>query len=93
MAMFPFLFLKNKNLVHDKIFINHERIHFRQQLEMLIIPFYIIYLTEYISNYILYKNHVDAYMNICFEREAFTNQQNLDYLKTRKIWNFLNWWE
>jgi hypothetical protein len=92
MAMYPFLFLKNRNLVYDKIFINHERIHFRQQLEMLIIPFYIIYFTEYFANLWHYRNHVEAYMNICFEREAFEHQQDLNYLQNRKFWTFLNYW-
>ncbi|MFM2047967.1 MAG: hypothetical protein RI955_513 [Bacteroidota bacterium] len=92
MAMYPFLFLKNRNLVYDKIFINHERIHFRQQLEMLIIPFYIIYFTEYFVNLWHYRNHVEAYMNICFEREAFEHQQDLNYLQNRKFWTFLNYW-
>ena len=91
-AIFPFLILKNKNLVYDKIFLNHEKIHFRQQLEMLIIPYYFIYFTELAANLFIYKNMEEAQLNICFEREAFEMQQDMDYLKNRRFWAFLDWW-
>lgn len=32
-----------------------------------------------------------AYRNISFEREAYRNQYNKDYLKTRPFWAFLNY--
>lgn len=32
-----------------------------------------------------YKNHYQAYRNISFEREAFTNKKDLDYLKKRSF--------
>ena len=79
-------------MVYDKIFLNHEKIHFRQQLEMLILPYYFIYFTELVANLFIYKNLEEAQINICFEREAFDMQQDLYYLKNRKIWEFLDWW-
>jgi hypothetical protein len=91
-AIFPFLILKNKNLVFDKIFLNHEKIHFRQQLELLVIPYYFIYAAEFLANLYIYKDVQIAQANVCFEREAFEMQQDLDYLRNRKIWAFLNWW-
>ena len=38
-ALWPFIVLKCKERRHDKVLINHERIHLRQQLECLILPF------------------------------------------------------
>lgn len=61
--------------------INHEKIHWNQQLEMLIIPFYIWYFIEWLIKLIFFKN---AYNNISFEREAYLNDKNYNYLKTRK---------
>ncbi|WP_028121862.1 hypothetical protein [Epilithonimonas tenax] len=87
-TLFPFIFLKKKEYRQNKVLINHERIHLRQQLELLVIPFYIWYLSEYYINYLKYKNSDLAYRNISFEREAYENDQNLNYLKKRKIWNF-----
>ncbi len=83
-ALYPFLLLKNKNLVFDQIFINHEQIHFQQQIELYFIPFYFIYLFEYIRNLLYYQNHDRAYREISFEREAFANQHDLDYLTNRQ---------
>jgi hypothetical protein len=88
MALFPFILVKNKSLKKDKYLINHEKIHLIQQLELLIIPFYILYLINYFINRFRYHDHDAAYRNIFFEREAYQNDDNLDYLKKRPLWNF-----
>lgn len=88
MTLYPIIFLKSKELKHDVRIMNHERIHIRQQIEMLVIPFYIIYLIEYLIGRIKYKSHFEAYLNISFEREAFINDGNLAYLKDRKFWEW-----
>ncbi len=67
---------------------NHERIHHRQQLELLILPFYILYLLNYIRNRFIFPDHHTAYLNIIFEREAYANDMNLEYLKERKRFAF-----
>jgi hypothetical protein len=88
MALFPFILLKSKSLAGDAIIINHERIHLRQQAELLVIPFYVLYLINYLVNLLRYKNHEKAYLHIVFEREAYANETNMNYLQSRK-WN--NW--
>ena len=88
-TLYPFVFTNNKNLLTDPYFINHERIHLAQQRELLIIFFYLWYLTEFALNYLKYKNKYTAYLNISFEREAYTNDHNLKYLETRKPYAFL----
>ena len=77
-AFFPFVFMRS-DANPDNSLRNHERIHLRQQLELLIIPFYIWYLIEF------YKK---GYMNISFEKEAYANENNMNYLKNRKMFNF-----
>ena len=81
LAFWPFIFISSKTIVDDEL-INHERIHLRQQIEMLIIPFYIWYLIE------LYTK---GYYNISFEREAYANDHNLNYLKKRRIFAFIRY--
>jgi hypothetical protein len=71
--------------------VNHERIHLRQQLELLIVPFYIIYGLEFVFRLIAYKNWKEAYQNISFEREAYKNEKDLDYLKTRPLFGFMRY--
>ncbi|WP_397363577.1 hypothetical protein [Olleya sp. R77988] len=91
MTIFPFIFLKNKRLKSSVTLINHEKIHLRQQLELLVVPFYIWYFIEFVIGYIKHKNWFLAYKNISFEREAFYNDANLDYLKSRPFWQFLKY--
>ena len=86
MAIFPFLFVKYKK--PSIVLINHERIHFRQQLEMLILPFYVWYVLEYLIYRLKGKSSNQAYMSISFEREAYDNDDDLMYLQKRKIWGF-----
>jgi len=71
--------------------INHEKIHLRQQLELLILPFYIWYITEYLIGLIKYRDIKKAYYAISFEREAYDNDYNLNYLQTRSFWRFLKY--
>lgn len=82
--LFGIIFVK-KNL--NNIDINHERIHTAQMKEWLFIGFYLLYITEYLINLIKYKNTKIAYKNISFEKEAYTNQSNLQYLTIRKHYN------
>ncbi|MFV0540463.1 MAG: hypothetical protein ACK5MZ_04410 [Aestuariibaculum sp.] len=91
MAVYPFVFLKDKNLKYDKVLINHEKIHLRQQLELFILPFYIIYITEFVIRLACYRSWKQAYLNISFEREAYCNESNLNYLKDRIYWRFLKY--
>ena len=77
-AFYPFIFI-NPNTTIDDILINHEKIHLKQQKELLLIPFYIWYL-------IALKRK--GYMGISFEKEAYANETNLSYLKNRKLFSF-----
>ncbi|WP_309607449.1 hypothetical protein [Flavobacterium sp.] len=91
LTFFPFVILKYKSSKNDLITINHEKIHIRQQLELLILPFYIWYFGNLFYNYLKYRNFQKAYRNIIFEREAYANEKDLDYLKSRSLWRFLHY--
>jgi hypothetical protein len=85
-TLFPFIILREQQLKQDKRIINHERIHIRQQIELLILPFYMLYLIEFGIGLIKYRNKQKAYMNISFEREAYKYDTDLNYRKRRKLW-------
>jgi len=89
LTFYPFVFLADKDDKLNKVFINHEKIHIRQQLELLIVPFYLWYFTEYLFRLIQYKDRKQAYFNISFEREAYANEKDLEYVKSRSFWRFL----
>lgn len=78
LAFWPFIIMPRSTVVDPEL-INHEKIHLRQQLEMLVIPFYIWYLIEF---------YTKGYMNISFEKEAYSNEKDLQYLKKRRIFAF-----
>lgn len=73
----------------NQIDINHENIHTAQMKELLYIGFYIWYLIEWILRLILVKDSIKAYKMISFEVEAYKEQDNLDYLRNRKHFNWL----
>lgn len=88
-ALFPFIIISDKRLLMHKTLINHEKIHLRQQIELFIIVFYIWYLAEFLFRLAQYRSFAIAYRNICFEREAYTCEDNLNYLQERKMMNFV----
>ncbi len=88
-TLFPFIFISDKIYLSDVVLLNHEKIHIRQQLELLILPFYFWYILEFFLGWIRFKDANKAYKNISFEKEAYSNEKNLYYLKTRSFWRFL----
>lgn len=88
-TIFPFVFLKKKIYKTDKILINHENIHLRQQLELGILFFFLWYLFEFIFRFIVTKNKQKAYRDLSFEREAYTFEKDLEYISKRKWYSFL----
>ncbi len=91
LAVWPFIFLKDRSLKSNFILLNHEKIHLRQQIEMLWLPFFIFYLFEFLIKLTIYKKPKLAYFNLSFEREAYQNQQNLNCLRNRKLWTVLKY--
>lgn len=90
-TFFPFVFLSDKKDREHSVLLNHERIHIKQQLELLVVFFFIWYGIEFLIRLLHYKNRREAYYNISFEREAFVNEKDLDYLKQRSFWSFLKY--
>ena len=90
-AIFPFVFLKYKALKLNSVLINHEKIHLRQQVELLVLPFYVFYYIEFLFKLVQYKSWQKAYRNISFEREAYFNEADLEYLNNRPFWSFLKY--
>lgn len=86
MALFPFILVRHAN--PGPTLLNHERIHLRQQAELGIFLFYIWYVLEYAIRWVQQRDHYRAYRSISFEREAFANDDNLAYLKSRPVWAF-----
>lgn len=91
-TLFPFIFFADKEHRHNRIMMNHEKIHLRQQVELLVIPFYLIYVGEYLFHLLRLKKKEKAYMAVSFEKEAHANDSDLGYLRKRKFWEFTRYY-
>nr|WP_293873783.1 hypothetical protein [Flavobacterium sp.] len=91
LAIYPFILVSQNHLKQNLVIINHEKIHIRQQLELLILLFFIWYSLEFLFRWIQYKDRRKAYLNISFEREAYKNEKDLNYLNQRSFWTSLNY--
>ena len=91
MTLWPFILVRESHLRRDPVLINHERIHLRQQLQLLIIPFYLWYGIEFGLRWLKYGNRKKAYSNLSMEREAYANETDLDYLQTFRLWSFIRY--
>lgn len=76
----------------SKITLNHEEIHSAQALDFCKVKF-LGYLLFYLTYFIFWiielfrPPYNSAYRSICYEREAYDNEDNLTYLDTRKKWS------
>lgn len=89
LTIFPFILFRNEKNRSDAVFLNHEKIHIRQQLELLVFPFFIWYGIEFLIRLVQFKNISIAYKNISFEREAYSKEKDLHYLKQRSFLKFI----
>jgi hypothetical protein len=90
LAIWPFIFLRGKELKNDEILLNHEKIHLKQQKELLWIFFFMIYFIEFLAKIVIYKRLKLAYRNISFEREAYLYERDFNYTKIKPLWSFIN---
>lgn len=92
LALWPFILIKNGGLRDDRVLLNHERIHLRQQLELLILLFYVWYVLEWSYYLVKLGDGYKAYRAVSFEREAYAEEQNMDYLQKRRLWSFFRYY-
>lgn len=87
-TIYPFVFVRTDEAVTPQL-LTHERIHGRQQLEMLLLPFFAWYIVEWLIRLCIDRR--TAYRMISFEQEAYRNDWNEDYLKTRRPWRWVQY--
>jgi len=80
-TLYPFIISKEPLPV---TIYNHEKIHLVQQRELWVVGFYFLYVWYWFKAVAMGKSGRDAYYAIPFEKEAYENDKNLKYLKTRK---------
>lgn len=89
--LFGILFARKCANIEEQT-LNHERIHTAQMRELLFVPFYVLYVIEYIIRIPMHDfDIVQAYRNISFEREAYANDEDFEYLNRRKLFAFIRY--
>lgn len=83
----PFGIYLKKDYLSSEAVINHESIHWKQQMEMLVIFFYLWYIIEWFCKYIIHGSQ--SYYYISFEREAYKYDDDSEYLKNRKHFGWI----
>lgn len=93
MFFFGILFVRSDNRKPlSYVDLNHESIHAKQCKEMFGVFFYLWYIVEYIIRIPMYDFDTHkAYRNISFEREAYGNQENMDYTTERRHFAWLEY--
>ena len=91
-TLWPFIFVRRAVAGRFTAVANrHEHIHGRQQLEMLILPFLLWYLVEWMIRLIILRDSSRAYRSISFEQEAYANEHDAAYLTTRRHYAWLRY--
>lgn len=86
MTIWPFVFVRSEL---SEIDMNHEKIHGRQQVEMLWLLFFIWYGVEYLLRAVF--GGYNPGKNVSFEREAYDKDIDLNYLKHRRFLAFIKY--
>jgi hypothetical protein len=91
LTLWPFIFLKQSKEHVGSVTIHHEKIHLRQQAELFILPFYVLYLLDFLFGLIKYRSVMISYLNIIFEKEAYENMNDTGYLHTRRLFAWIKY--
>ena len=86
-ALYPFIFIHPDHYTEDVIL--HERIHCEQYKETCCFGYFFIATYDFIKNFFKCKNLDESYRNVRFEKEAYANMSNPDYLQERKRYNWV----
>jgi hypothetical protein len=85
-----FIFIWICKLTKDEVkLVRHEKIHFLQQVELLFVFHWVLYAYFYIVARAKGHGHYAAYRNNPFEIEAYNNERDVNYLKSRKFFAWI----
>ncbi len=83
-TIFPFIVVRSQEELFPWLVI-HERIHLRQQLELLFIGALLLFILETLyARMVLRLPRYETYLYFSLEQESYRNQNDSDYLKNRK---------
>lgn len=82
--LFGVLFCRRETIMTPEL-IRHEQIHTAQMVELLVVGFYLWYMTEWLVRLLAErKGWKNAYRHISFEQEAYDHMHDADYPASRR---------
>ena len=94
MAIWPFVFVR-KSVKTDgnswQVLLRHEQIHLKQQKELLVIGFLLLYFVFWLWWSAKLCSFKKGYRAIAFEEEAYFFEDDNDYLGKRPLWAWRYW--
>jgi hypothetical protein len=86
-----FIFIWICKLTKDEVkLVRHEKIHFLQQIELLFVFHWMLYAYFYLVARYKGHSHYVAYRYNPFEIEAYNNEHDITYLRTRKFFSWVS---
>ena len=80
-TLFPFIFIRDAG---NEVTIRHETIHHQQYVELYVVGFLLLYVTDWAAGVLKYRDTQKAYYRIRFEQEAYENDKDKNYLEVRE---------
>lgn len=90
LTLWPYIFVRKETRVYEPD-VRHETIHGEQQKEMLIVLFLLWYGLEWLIRLAVYLNMHKAYRMVSFEQEAYLNEQDRNYVDSRKRYAWIKY--
>ena len=88
-ALFPFIVVRDKEILYNTDYITHESIHIRQYMETLIFGLLIIGVVQYFYALVaLRKSRMQAYYYMSHDQEAHQHDREPDYLAHRPWFSY-----
>lgn len=87
LTILKWIFVRPDSIMWQRDY-THEAIHNRQQREITLVLFLLIYVLEYIIKLLCTFNHRRAYRSISFEQEAYANEGNIAWPDSRIRYNW-----
>jgi hypothetical protein len=84
------IFFKSETYMKYLHIMNHEKIHWCQQKETLVIFYYIIYIIEFFIK-LLILGKSNAIISISFEQEAYFHENEPSYILNRKPYSWIKY--
>ncbi|MBO4600351.1 MAG: hypothetical protein J5641_06390 [Bacteroidales bacterium] len=88
-TLFPFVFYNDTRITEKDV--RHETVHLWQQAALLVIPFYLLYLTFWLYGLLRYHDSHTAYRNSPFEQSAYALEKETEVKPLRQAFDWIHY--